>query len=850
MLRLLRRLRARLRYRHFDDELRRELEVHRAMHEDALRRAGENAAAATTAAARRLGNVTLAREQARGVWLAPWLESVWLDLKYAVRSLRRQPSFTIPALGILFLAIGINVGVFTFLAVFMRPWPVGDPESIAEVRPRAMPGFSPAEYLHLRASAGTVSQLAASDMQYARIRLTPSDAGDHGPIEFVSANYFATMRLPVSAGRDFNAGDDRAGAAPVAIISDGYWHRRFTRDPDALGRAITIDGQPFTVVGVAAPGFGGVLPSYRVDVWVPLATVPIVRAHDPRTWVSIAARLSDDRSAAAVESELDTLSRAFRAAAGVDGGGAVVRETGGLPGDLASVATIVSAILAAPLAVLALACANVGNLQLARNLRRRAEIAMRLSLGASRGRLTRQLVTEALLLAGVAGAGGLLVAQLLPAALPVIIDMLDESDVFLFEQFVPDARVVVFTVGVCTAACLIFGLAPALTITRLGARAIADGRHGGGPGVARLRTILMGAQIAVCTALLGVAGLLSRGIIEAAHIDPGFDTAGLHIATVTLPREASDVRARSQALTLGLADVAADSPVGPIGFVQFTPLSRAVHEAEIAVAGAQTSFAEANWTSRSYFELLRIPLVAGRWFSASGEVLVNETFARVYWPTASAVGQTFFDRKTQYRVVGIVRDTFQTRLDRVTPMYFAPTRATQKLLVRSSAPDLPARLTALARTIDPEARVQVAPIDATIRQQLSDAIELAAMAWAIGALALALAAIGIFGVFAFVVEERRREIGIRLALGARRIEILRALFGAVRRASVGGLVGGALLAAGAATVLRSQLYGVSPLDPLALGGVALLLVTTAALATVVPARRASRIDPAITLRQE
>jgi HAMP domain-containing protein len=328
----------------------------------------------------------------------------------------------------------------------------------------------------------------------------------------------------------------------VAIISDGYWQRRFRRDPAAVGHPIDIDGQTFVIVGVAAPGFAGVLPAYRVDLWAPLSAWPMIRPTDPRSarpddparcCVSVAARLRDDVSAGEVEAELDTLSRAFRQSARVEGGGVVVRETGGLPGDPTRVMAIVSAILAAPLAVLALACANVGNLQLGRDLRRRAEIAMRLSLGASRARVTRQLVTEALLLAALAGGGGLLIAQLLPAALPIILDLLDESDVFPFEQFVPDARVVLFTIGVCASACLIFGLAPALTITRLGAQAVADGRHGGGPGVARLRTILMGAQIAVCTALLCIAGLLSRGIVEAARIDPGFDTTDVQVAPLT-----------------------------------------------------------------------------------------------------------------------------------------------------------------------------------------------------------------------------------------------------------------------------------------------------------------------------
>jgi predicted permease len=856
MLRGWRRLRARLRYRHFDRDIRREIEVHRAMHEDALRRAGDDEDAARTGAARRLGNVTLAREAARGIWLSPWLESLWQDLAYAARSLRRQPGFTLPALAILFLAIGVNVGVFTFLAVFMRPWPVGDPSSIAELRPASMPGFSVAEYLHLRASARAVAQLTARDFQYAGIVVAPGAARDHGPIEFVSANYFSTMRLPISAGRDFRDDDDRAGAPPVAIISDGYWQRRFARDAAAIGRAITIDGQPFVIVGVAAAGFAGVSPGYRVELWVPLATRPAGRAHDARAkrpddpracCVQIAARLADDVRAEAAAAELDTLSRSFRAAAGVGGGGVTLRATGGLPGDLINVAALVAAILAAPLAVLALACANVGNLQLARNLRRRAEIAVRLSLGASRGRVVRQLLVEAGLIAAAAGGLGLLLAHLLPAALPVIIDLLDESDVFPFEQFVPDLRVVAFTAGVCAFSCLVFALAPALAITRRGAEAVAESRHGAGLGITRLRAMLMGGQVAVCMALLGVAGLLSRGIIEAARIDPGFSTTDVHVAQVTLPE--GTTAARTRALVDGLADIAASTPVGTIGFAQFAPLSTQVHEARIVAPGASTSFAHANWTSTSYFGVLGVPLVAGRWADGEDEVVVNETFARTYWPDGSALGRTFRDRDRPYVVAGIVADTRQTRLDSVTPMYFASRRGSQTLVVRSSRTDLQARLTALARSVDADARVQVTPLTAIARRQLADAIELAAIAWLIGAIALLLAAIGIFGVFAFLVEERRREIGLRLALGARRGDILRALFAPVRRASIAGLVAGALLAAGAATLLRSQLYGVSPLDPLALGTVALVLVATAAMATFLPARRAAGIDPAITLKQ-
>ena len=853
-MRLTRRLRYLVGRASAERELLEELETHRLMTEQRLLESGMSAADAAAQSRRLMGNVTLAREDAREQWLAPWLESVWKDVRYALRHLRAHPAFSITAGATLVLAISLNTSVFTvFNAMFLRPWPVRVADRVvlvnsvtAETGDRS--AVTLADFQYFREHARSFAGMALVGGSGGRISTAPGPDFDYVQTGFVSGGFFEALGVPMAIGRGFSLDEDIPGSPrAVVVIGAGLWERGFGRDPQILGRTIYLNNRPVTVVGVTAPEATGPWPFVN-EAWIPMASAMAVRGRQDCCIALLAGTLAPGVSRQAARSELTVLMRQLDQAARRKP--RTVLVTGTRPIEQAGTATRAAPyalFLGALLVVLLLACANVGNLQLARALARRRELSIRLSLGAGRARIVRQLLTETLLLAIGAGAIALVASYVVPAAV-----LRELGDPFRF-PLTPDATVLAFAMILCGAATIVTGLAPALTGTRDAADFTAVQRGALGVHRPMLRALLLSVQIALSAALLFAASILTRGLVHASTSDPGYDIEGVTVATVTLPAGAYDAP-RSAALLSELKDALAASGVGPVGSALPLPLEPSsliidVRRPQDAPDDVRT--VHLRPLSADAFKVLGIPVVAGRVYddSAAAEVMVNETFARRFWPDGDAVGQRLYDRNRTLEVVGIVRDVHFTDLNAIEPvLHFPRMLATvPPLLVRTDAAGV-AQMQALVKRLEPRATVTATPLVHTVRQSLQASYTSVAVSWVLGILALTLATVGVFGVFSYIVEERAREIAIRMALGARRAQVVGLMFRSTRVAVLGGLAAALILSLVAGRALRAFLFGLNPLDPVAYLAAAAVLGVAATVATAIPVRRAMRVDPVALLR--
>ena len=867
MARWLTRLRARIRNRRFDADLAEELRFHEDMKQRELQSRGMAADDAQAAARRALGNATLMREQARGVWIAPWLESLVQDVRYAVRTLVRQPFHSATALTVLVLAIGLNATLFTlFKAIALEPWPVDEPASIVKIWARdgdRPVGLSVDEFRFIRGQAKTFSGLGAHSGNYpASVRATGL-AEVSLRATWVSANFFDVLGIRTQVGSGFIAEDDLPGnrRAPL-LISDCVWGNHFNRDPGVVGRGVFVEGHPFTIVGVLEPRFDG--NGSAVDIWMPMTAFALVRPNNGMTWepspgsavccIASIGRIARGFSRERAQGELQLLHQQFSASRQKTSGRVLLYGTSEISRPNAERFAILGAFGAAVALVLVLACANVGNLQLARGLARRREIATRLSIGASRTRIVRQLLTEGFVLACAAG----LLAMPIAVASARIIFLLADDDIppYALARLDADTAVLLFIGTVCVMSCLTFALAPALHATRVNIPLATIDRGSTRRGRFHLRSVLLATQIAACTVLLAGAGLVTRAIAHAMRFDPGFEIEGVQIVAVAAPRETpTRERQRLGRQTLASLELAGAPAVA---IAEISPLSRTPLVMSMALPDRSATDYESvllRSVSSRYFEVLGIPTVRGRMFGdATTEAVVNEAFVRQYWRDRDPIGQPArdVDRKGGVRrtftIVGVVRDAYLTGLEAIEPVIFTPA-SSGMFLTRGGAPVVE-RIRATALGINSAATVTTRPLREDLRKYLETSRMGATFAWGIGLLGLALATVGVFGVFAYSVEERRREIGVRLALGAARGQIVGTLLSTSGRAMMAGLAFGFLASLACGPVLRSYLFGLNPLDPLAYGAVVALLATAAVLATILPARRACRIDPAVTLREE
>jgi predicted permease len=860
-MRWLRRLHARIKYRHFNADLRRELEVHRAMLEDQLTARGEQAQSARVLAARRLGNVTVEREHARRIWIGTWLESIWQDLRYALRHLRRNPLYAATTLAILIIAIGLNTAVFSVANVLLlRPWALPEAHELIRAfhvgRNGDRRNVSFVEYRYLADRSGTVELVASregSDLTLDGAAPGNRNLGGH----FVSGNFFSTLRIPFALGRGFREDEDNTGRSePVVVLSHRFWQGRLGADPNVVGRSIGINGLPLVVIGVTAPGTLLSVGRGMPEVWLPFATLPMLFPADAfsrelfaraeHCCVGLAGRLKPGASQTSAEAELSALDRQFRAAvlpgeAG-DNQGMFVTDTRDLNeprGGAPQVVRIFGLLSAGVFLVLLLACANLGNLQLARAIARRPEIGIRLSLGASRPRVIRQLMTESLLAALAAGTVALVVASLLPG--------------MLFGQALPrtagevtfevDSRLLLFSLAMTALTTVITGLTPAFRGTRriTGTRVTLDGGL-------RLRATLLAVQVAISVALVVAATSMARGAARAASIDPGFDLMGVTAVAIERRAESADAR---RAFNIALSGALERAGTGPVGFTALLPFGNGRMVTGVTrrnETSAEFPGIRVHLVSPEYFTVLRVPVRRGRLFDSAvpGEVVVNEAFARLLWPAGEAVGQRFNDRI----VTGVVADAHVDSLTPVEPTFYQPIGDGASNLIVRTDPAVVQTVRTVVAELDANAVVTERAVSAGFEDALQAPRIGAAIAGSLGLVALILAAVGIAGVFSYVVSERTREIGVRRAVGAGRGDILRLLSHRAGIPLVAGLATGVTASVIGGPILSSLLFGLSPRDPGTLAGAIAVTCATAIVAAALPVARALRVDPAVTLRHE
>jgi predicted permease len=834
---LLNRLRSILRRHKVEDELDAELRFHLEHQTAKLASTGLSVAAAAREARMRLGGLEQAKENCRDAHGLLWWSEAVQNLRYARRTLVRSPGFTAVAVLTMTLGVGVNTALFTIMdAVLFRPVPIAHPENFYTIQRGRL---TSSDLRMLQQNARTVRELVASRW----IMPTLEDSGQLSPGNQVSANYFETVRIHALIGRVFTVASN--DPAESIVISEYFWDDHFHRDPSVIGRTLVLDGRRYTIIGVTEPGFIDTIPIVS-NFWTLLPGGPAA-ASDP---VTIEGRLAPGVSMMQAEEELTTLlTREHPDASGARPYPAKLQARGTfIPLDKAEIA--ITALLAACAGmVLLIGCANLANLLLARAAGRQREIAIRLSLGGTRARVVRQLLTESALIALLGGAASLLASSwILPVAARAIQARLPQNAGVWVLHLTPGLTVFAWTLATCAVASLLFGLAPAFTATRTGvAEALKDG---GGQGLhwsrSRLRSALVIVQVALCLVLLINAGLLARSLRNARTADPGFETDHVIVVQYAAPKRVPPALLLRQL------------SVNP----EVLASAAAIRAPLVGNDTEPTLRMPINRVTEGFFATLGIPLVRGRGFTAqeiSGDLpvmVISEGAARRLFPGQEAVGRVLKTDRPR-TVVGIARDTRSVRLTQIDPAYIyeplAPgdlDHGAQLLLrTRREAAMLEGSVRRdVVRVLNSD--VPVFALGFAIYFQRLPAQAGAIVATVLGSLALVLATVGIYGVISYVVSQRTREVGIRMALGAGRGEVVRMI---VRQGMGLVAIGLALGAAGAVPLsflLRAVLYGVQPLDPLTYLAVPFALAGVALLAMANPTWRASRVEPVNALRHE
>lgn len=868
-----------------DDEMREELESHVAMR-------AEHDGTDEAAARRRLGNVLQTREMMRRVWIAELWDTVRQDARFTGRALSRSPGFAAAAVVTVALGVGLNTGIFSVLnGVLFRGLPAPDAHELVSVYQTIEGGadrtgqdflgfFSTSEYRTYRDGTRTLSGILGHTEPW------EATLGGEAPQDvnglLVTCNYFDVLGQPPVIGRGPTADECDAGADPVVVLGHELWATTFGTDRAIVGRTVDLNRQQLTVVGIASEGtYGGFL--YNAAFFAPISAQPFLRPdqniyeNDQNSSLALVGRRQADVTLDRVRAELSVIAaRIDQQEPGRSTTVIVERATPLVPPLLHGAALGAGAVVMTAFGlVLLLACANVANLLLARATARSREIAVRLSLGASRARVVRQLLTESVL---ISSAGGLLgsvlalwsfqalVAFALPSFTPAGIPppALDSS---------PDVRVLSFALALAFGTGILFGLAPALHVSKPELHSMM--KHDS-PGVgrsrrgSRLQGTLVGVQVTVCMVLMIGAGLLLRGLYATQTVDPGFAYRDVAYASYDLesagysPDEAAVFQRRLKDLANALPGVDASA------YAVREPLSSGRTQATIRLPGQdrnEVQRAELNAVTPAYFSLIGIPIVRGRTFTDAElandatVTIVSETTAGNYWPGQDPVGQTLLqrtgpDQEISLQVIGVARDAQVTLLGQIDPYYVylpaTPRWGDLELLFRSRSDfgSTASGIRAAVRALDPGVAVRVSPLEANLEYWRNLSGSVTALAASLGLLALVLASVGIYGVVSYFVNRRFREIGIRMALGARSSDVLGLILRQTMRPVVAGALIGVAAAVAASRILSSVLFGVSPVDPIALGGGAVLVLCVALAAGLLAWRRGTRADPARTLHCE
>ena len=878
------------------DEVQKELAFHHEMVTRELMERGLTEQQARAEAERRFGNLAsvdaecrrYAEERNQHRRRAEYRYELLQDISFACRQLLKTPTFAAITILTLALGIGATASVFSILdAVALRPFPFDHPDRVTVVYPtnKGTPRApSVPEFLALR-GVRSFEQVAATVLQAgATLRIaggTPETVGAGR----VTSSYFDVFGVKPALGRTFTAAEDAPGVASVAVISDRLWRSHFNSEPSVVGRVVSLDGRPSTIIGIMPRSFDVARESE--DLWVPLALPPEASTRYSEHYILVFARLRDNVTLGQAEAAATASERALAAHipdhVGLVGSDGVVlhRYVDDFVGDYR---TLLLILLGAVGFVLLIACTNVANLLLARGTTRAKELAIRAALGAGRARLVRQMLTESMALALIGSVLGLTLAF----ALVRVVVAVSPTSVPRIEQAGIDWRVFLFTLGAGLASSVVFGLLPALRVISGSNTALRDGGRGSRMGRNRLGGALVTAEVTLAITLLVGCGLLIRSAWLIGHVDPGFDSRGVLTARLVLPEARYPDGASINRLYASVRESASRIPgVQATALTLLPPLSGDQMTSSVAVEGssdrASTLSSRLNLVSDGYFDTMSIRLLVGRDIdrhdvaTSPNVVVINEVLARKLWPTGDlrqALGRRINgmsfrkDEPHLMTVVGVVANLHNAALDQPpAPEFYAPVTQTPGKLWAITQRSMVVVLRAANRTVDPEVFVRplrriIAGTDPSLpiaearslesfrKSSLETARINAILLSILGGIALVLAMSGIYGVVSYFVSQRTHEIGIRLALGATPGRVWSFV---MRRGFVPILVGGAFgvaLSIVATSVLQEQLYGVSTHDPATLGAAGATLLAVALIAMYLPARRAMRVPPVVALNDD
>ncbi len=869
--------------RDLDEEIRVHLEM--AIKENVQR--GMSLREARYAARRRFGGLEQIKLDYRDHRGFPILDGVSQDLRYAFRMLRKSPGFAAVAIVSLALGIGLNTGIFTAVnAIILRPLPVESPEELVQLS-------------LLRTQGGATYSLTYPDFQYYRennevfsgmivsggvpaIWATGGDSDERIRGYMVSGNYFDSLGVRPHLGRTFSPEEDRTqGTHPVVVLGYHFWRNRLESTPDILGRQLLLNGTSFTVVGIAPERFYGLTTGLQPAFWVPMMMQPVIRPGDEHltrghSWLQVHGRLQPGASLKQAQANLETLFAQLKDSFPErmeNRHGIEVQKASGLPTTDAgpvSVWNIAGMLMTVAGLILLVACVNVANLSLARGIARSKEIAVRQALGAGRWRTVRQFFVESLLLASLGGGLGILLGKWPAGLLNQIGPVVGEP---IYFDLALDPIVLAYTLGLSVLTAVVFGLMPAIEATRPEVvRALKEGTQTVASRGARLQNSLVVAQVALSLVVLIAAGLFLRSLQNAQKIELGFQPEQVVRLSFDLNLHGYD---DDRALTFGgqlLERVRALPGVRAASLAHDLPLDFSASAAHVYPDGVEPVpenryRAEYALISDQYFEAMGIPLLQGRTIEKRDRkgsvsvVVVNETMARIYWPGENPLGKRLTEGsrlQQTYEVVGVVGDSkYRSLSEDPQPFFYRPLLQSSarnlSLVVRTTVP--PETMVASVRGAQSEVDSRVAPTEAgTMASQLDQVFFLprtgALVLGSFGLLALVLASVGVYGVVAYAVSRRTREVGIRMAIGAHSGDVIRMVIGQGLRLGFLGVAFGLALGVAATRLLSSMLVNTSATDTAVFTAVPALLLLMVLAACYIPSRRAAAVNPAATLRYD
>ena len=798
------------------------------------------------------------------------------DFRYAARLLLRAPGFTIVAVIALALGIGANTAIFSVVnTLLLQPLPYRDAGRLAVVWEHNLPRdrknnvVSPGNFIHWREMNRTFADLAAVSPSF-RTTLTGDGDPVELPVQYVSGTVFQILGVRPQVGRDFAPQDDGPGVT-VVTISDRLWRQRFGADPGITSRRIVLNGRPHVVAGVMPPGFS--ILDKDVDIWSTIGLPPAARTPRGR-WLCVVGRLKDgvsfeqaQQDMARVHTELGRLFPSFNTGWTAQ----VVPLRDQLTGDVRPALFV---MLGAVGFVLLIACANVGNLVLARATARQRELAVRAALGAGRGRLIRQMLAESVLLSAIGAAAGLILAWWAIVALRTTVAA--RLPIVRLDQVGIDGPVLLFTVAAALVSALVFGIVPALSSAgaRLTDTLKDGGRSGSASRGARVRSAFVIVEMALALVLLVGAGLLLRSFVLLLRVDPGFDPSSTVTVKVSIPATRYDSPEKQRAFFTQLFEKIDGLPgVRSAGGTSFLPLAGLGAATGFQIVGqpkppaGQEPVTDVRVITHNYFQAMGVPLRRGRFFDDrdTGDkvrrVIINQALANKYFGNEDPIGKSIivsWNDEGADEIVGVVGDVrlVDLQTDARATVYWPPARFTYPFMtvaVRTASDPRGsiAGIVGALRSLDPnvaaaDVRTMEDVIDTSVAQRRLTMLLLSVFA----ALALALAAVGIYGVISYSVSQRTQEIGIRMALGAPQAAVMRMIVRQAMLLAAIGLVTGAIGAWILTRLMQKLLFGVTPSDPATFAAVSILLTLVAGAAAIVPGLRATRVDPVIALRSE